>query len=146
MYKKIVVPQDGSPLTEASLPHVKSHTSLKGDEVCLNMVAVKPVAEFSVVVTNLISGVIDTLEAKSLIYIQFICAKLQKAGIRTSILAREEPLAETILEVFTEVHADLIAISTHVRSGVSRWLMEGTAEQVVNYSPVPVLLIHPKPE
>ena len=146
MYKKIVVPLDGSPLAEAVLPHVESLASLEGAEVFLMFVAVKPVAEFSLAMPTMIPDVIDTLESETLTYIQSIRARLQKAGIRTSILAREGPVAETILEVCSELHADLIAMSTHGRSGVSRWLMGSVAEQISKQSSVPVLLIHPKPD
>ena len=146
MYKKILVPLDGSPLAEAAIPHVEALASLEGAEVFLIMVAVTPVAVFSLAETPQASDAIDTMEAESLIYIQSIRARLQKAGIRTSILAREGPVAETILEVCSEIHADLIAISTHGRSGISRWLMGSVAERVTNQSPVPVLLIHPKPD
>jgi nucleotide-binding universal stress UspA family protein len=47
------------------------------------------------------------------------------------------------LEVAEETNADVIAMSTHGRSGVQRWLMGSVAEKVVHHSHIPVMLIHP---
>ena len=146
MYNKILVPLDGSPLAEAVLSHVEALANLEGAEVTLLMVAVYPVAEFAFSDPNLVSDILDTLEAETLNYIQSIRTRLQRAGIRTSILVREGSVAETILDVCSEIHADLIAMSTHGRSGVSRWLLGSVADRIINHSPVPVLLIRPQPE
>ena len=143
MYKKILVPLDGSPLAEAVLPHAQALADSEGAEIILLRVAVNPAAEFSFSDPALASDLIDTMEAETLSYLQSIRSKLQKAGIRTNFLIREGSVAETILEVSSEVNADLIAMSTHGRSGISRWLMGSIADRVVNHSPVPVLLIRP---
>jgi universal stress protein A len=47
--------------------------------------------------------------------------------------------AEMILRVAEEVHADLIVMGTHGRTGLSRLLMGSVAEQVVRRAPCPVL-------
>jgi nucleotide-binding universal stress UspA family protein len=48
-----------------------------------------------------------------------------------------------ILKVADEIHADVIAMSTHGRSGIQRWLMGSVADRVVHHSHIPVMLIHP---
>jgi nucleotide-binding universal stress UspA family protein len=146
MYKKILIPLDGSPLAEAVLPHAQALANSVEAEVFLLRVAVNPAAEFSFSDPSIATDLIDTMEAETIEYLISIRTKLQKAGIRTSFLIREGSIAETILEVSAELHTDLIAMSTHGRSGLSRWLMGSIADRVVNHSPVPVLLIRPQPD
>jgi len=143
MYKKILVPLDGSPLAEAVLPHAQALAISDDAEIFLLRVSVNPAAEFSFSDPSLASQLIDDLEAESLTHLQSIRARLQRTGLRTSFLIRQGAIAETILRVAEEVKADGIAMSTHGRSGVSRWLLGSIASRVVNLSPVPVLLIRP---
>jgi nucleotide-binding universal stress UspA family protein len=143
MYKRILVPLDGSPLAEAVLPHAQAQASSDDAEIFLLRVAVNPAAEFSFSDPALASDMVDAMEAETLSYLQSTRTKVQKHGIRTSFLIREGSIAETILEVSLEIHADLIAMSTHGRSGLSRWLLGSIADRVVNHSHVPVLLIRP---
>jgi nucleotide-binding universal stress UspA family protein len=49
--------------------------------------------------------------------------------------------AESILEVAQEVHADLIAMGTHGRTGLARLLMGSVAEKVVRRATCPVLTL-----
>ena len=68
---------------------------------------------------------------------------MTQAGAKVTHIMREGPIPEMILKVADEVHADVIAMSTHGRSGVQRWLMGSVADRVVHYSHIPVMLIHP---
>lgn len=145
MYKKILVPLDGSPLAEAVLPHAQALVTSDDAQIILLRVSVDPAAEFSFSDPALASELIDNLEAESLSYLQSIRSRLQHAGLHTSFLIRQGPVAETVLRVAAEVQADVVAMSTHGRSGVSRWLLGSIASRVVNHSPIPVLLIRPQP-
>ena len=49
--------------------------------------------------------------------------------------------AEKILEVCLRHDIDLIAMSTHGRSGIGRWLLGSIADKVVRHSEKPVLLL-----
>jgi nucleotide-binding universal stress UspA family protein len=54
------------------------------------------------------------------------------------------PAAEAILDYAEAQHADLIAIATHGRSGISRFVFGSVTQKVVQTAPVPVLVIRPK--
>jgi len=54
--------------------------------------------------------------------------------------ARGDP-AEQILRVANEIHADLIVMGTHGRTGLERLLMGSVAEQVLRQAPCPVLTV-----
>jgi len=51
--------------------------------------------------------------------------------------------AQEIVEYAGEIHADLIVVGTHGRSGMSRLLMGSVAEHVVRTAPCPVLVVRP---
>jgi universal stress protein A len=52
--------------------------------------------------------------------------------------------ADAIVNYAKEVHADIIVVGTHGRSGVSRLLMGSVAEHVVRAAPCPVLVVRPR--
>ena len=141
--RRILVPLDGSPLSEAVLPHVAALVKGNGTETILLRVT-NPAAEFSFTDPAIAGGTVAELAAETKAYMENLLARLQGEGMRVSLVMREGPIAETILAVAAESKADLIAMSTHGRSGVRRLLMGSIAEEVVRQSPVPVVVIHPK--
>jgi nucleotide-binding universal stress UspA family protein len=66
-------------------------------------------------------------------------SQMKPAGIPVEHRVAEGDAAEMILRVAEEVHADLIVMGTHGRTGLSRLLMGSVAEQVVRRAPCPVL-------
>jgi nucleotide-binding universal stress UspA family protein len=52
--------------------------------------------------------------------------------------------ADAIVDFAKQVHADVIVVGTHGRSGVSRLLMGSVAEHVVRSAPCPVLVVRPR--
>ena len=143
MYKKILVPLDGSPLAEAVLPHAQALAKSEGAEIVLLSVPVIPNLEFFSRGSGLVNMVIDDTEKETKAYLEKEAAKLTEEGAKVTSIMREGPVTEIILKVAEEVHADMIAMSTHGRSGIQRWLMGSVADRVVHYSHIPVMLVHP---
>jgi nucleotide-binding universal stress UspA family protein len=143
MYKKILVPLDGSPLAEAVLPHAEALAKSEGAEIILLRVAVTP--DENLFYRNPAEGrqITDAIEKETLDYMKTEVAKLQNEGTKVTAITRDGTIPDTILEVAEETNADMIAMSTHGRSGVQRWLMGSVAEKVVHHSHIPVMLIHP---
>jgi nucleotide-binding universal stress UspA family protein len=50
--------------------------------------------------------------------------------------------ASEIIEVSKKVSADLVVMSTHGRSGLTRWVLGNAAEKVLRYGEIPLLLVH----
>ncbi len=144
MYSKILVPVDGSALAEAVLPHVKALTTLSHAGVVLLRVTLIPAAEFTYPAPMIPSDLISDMEAQASAYLATLRARLEREGLVVETIHRQGPVAETILEVAHEVGADLIAMSTHGRSGVQRWLLGSTADRVVNHASIPVLMVRSK--
>ncbi|MBI3166328.1 MAG: universal stress protein [Chloroflexi bacterium] len=145
MYKKILVPLDGSELAEAVLPHAEALAKSEDAEIVLLRVAVTPDASMFSRNPALINNIIQDMDAETDAYVKTEVSKLRDEGLKVSGITRDGFVPETILEVADETHADVIAMSTHGRTGVKRWLMGSVADKVVHYSRIPVMLIHPSP-
>jgi len=137
MFKKILVPLDGSETAEAILPFVEEIASQARAEIIV-MTAVQPVAVWDTTVTV---TVLENEESSAVDYLKQVMAKIP--GKQSCRVARGEA-AEAILEAADEEAADLIAIGTHGRSGLARWLFGSTAGKVLERAKVPVLFLRPK--
>lgn len=144
-YKRILVPVDGSPTSNAGLR--EAIALAKGQEASLQLIHV--VDYHYLVMTGLEAGAyIDDL-------MQSLVQSGRKILKRAEELARKSdvpvttvlvespagPAADAIVRQAKKWKADLIVIGTHGRRGVRRLLMGSDAEQTVRNSPVPVMLV-----
>ena len=141
MYRKILVPLDGSKVAEGVLPHAKALAYSEGAELVLLTVGANPALDFAFSDPGIAQSAILEQEEHSKKYITEIERQLQEAGFKTSTMLRVGSVAEVILGVAEELGVDCIAMSTHGRTGPARWLLGSIAERVVHNSKVPVLLI-----
>ena len=144
MYKKILVPLDGSAVAEGVLPHAKSLAYSEGAELILLTVAANPAIDYLFSDPGIAETAVQEQVEKSKSYISTIEKELSTAGFKVSTLMRVGSVAEVILSVAEELQVDVIAMSTHGRTGAARWLLGSVAERVVHNSNVPVLLIRVK--
>lgn len=144
MYRKILVPLDGSKVAEGVLPHAKSLAYSEGAELILLTVAANPAMDLLFSDPGLAEASMQEQEERSKAYTSEIENGLKVEGFRVSSLLRVGSIAETILGVAEELQVDVIAMSTHGRTGAARWLLGSIAERVVHNSDVPVLLIRAK--
>ena len=144
MYKKILVPLDGSAVAEGVLPHAKSLAYSEGAELILLTVAANPAIDYLFSDPGIAETAVQEQVEKSKSYISTIEKELSTAGFKVSTLMRVGSVAEVILSVADELQVDVIAMSTHGRTGAARWLLGSVAERVVHNSNVPVLLIRVK--
>ena len=141
MYKRAIVPLDGSIVAEGIIPFILEIAGPLDMEVVLLRVVV-PIPP-SVIEASRYVEVEDVekrrLEAEG--YLRPIVADLRAKGVRvTTQVRRGEPPAE-ILAGAKEAGADLIAMTTHGRSGLGRLLFGSVAEAVLRHSEVPVFLM-----
>jgi nucleotide-binding universal stress UspA family protein len=143
MYKRILVPLDGSEVAETILPFAVQVAGPLDAEVVLFRV-IEPISPVEVVAS---AGVVapDTftlrdMDAKR--YLSDVERRLSKKGLRVRTrVALGGPPAEAILAAVQAINADLIAMTTHGRSGLGRALFGSVAESVLRASAVPVLLV-----
>lgn len=143
--KTIFVPLDGSGLAEKVLPQVIELAGSMKLEVHLLRVYTLPVNAF--VATD---GVIaqgpapfrQELRNEAETYLGGKAAQLRAHGVEQIVTtALEGDPASEIIDIARNTANNLIAMSTHGRSGIGRWVLGSVAEKVVQHSRDPVLLI-----
>lgn len=144
MYSKIVVPLDGSELAEAVLPHVAEVIRDRGGQVCLLSVAPAMKRTTPVDVAPSPAGVQEEgqrVERELVAYLRTVARRLEPVAADVQVGVRFGRPADGILAFAEEVGADLIAMSTHGRSGISRWVFGSVADRVLRAAACPVLLV-----
>jgi nucleotide-binding universal stress UspA family protein len=74
-------------------------------------------------------------------YLAPLAVELRKKGVRVTSQARRGIPAREILAAAREAEADLIAMSTHGRSGLGRMIFGSVAEAVLRHAEIPVFLM-----
>ncbi len=143
MYKRILVPLDGSAFAEAALIHARTLAACTGAEIALLRVALPPSIENSPARGILMNAAHPDTVKESAAYLERVAAGLRAAGLTVSIETCTGPVAETILDYARDIQADMIAMSTHGRSGLERWFIGSVADKVVRAARLPVLLARP---
>ncbi len=150
MYNKILVPLDGSQFSECSLEHVKAIAlGCQVPSVILLRVAEGissyEMAALSEARDSTTLSQIDKIESENTAtatnYITSIAQKLNKEGITARGEVTHGRPDEAILNFAEKNQVDLIIMSTHGRSGISRWAIGSVADRIVHHARVPVLLV-----
>ena len=140
MYKRVLVPLDGSELGESIVPFI---LEIAGP-LDMAVVLVRVVEPLPPVVADGIPVVVDDLETRrrdAEEYLAPIAIALRARGIETTSGVRVGRPVEQILAAARAAGADLVAMSTHGRGGLGRLLFGSVAEQVLRHAEVPVFLM-----
>ena len=147
MYKKILVPLDGSKLAECALPHVENmvKAGAVGEVTLLNVVNVYIPGRAEIPGIADMNGVRESLVAESVKYLADVKARLDSEGIcvKTESLEGNRP-ADAISEYAQKQGMDMIVIATHGYTGLKKLMLGSVALEVLHESHVPVLLIRPE--
>jgi nucleotide-binding universal stress UspA family protein len=145
--KSIFVPLDGSGLAEKILPFVISLAKSMKLDVVLIRAYTSPAQSFLVGDGVLLSGlqrIRDNVRQEIDTYLNGKVEQLQAEGLnRVSAIAVEGEGAEEIIDMARKTPDNLIAMSTHGRSGLERWTLGSVTEKVIHHSGDPVLIIRP---
>ncbi len=141
MYKRMLVPLDGSELAEVVFTYAKELAGRLDIEVILFNVCTPEEGEFVPMHRAYIERATEIVKRQS--------REVQK---RTSIQPGGKPIeargelvvgypAEEILRYADENAIDLILMATHGRSGIKRWTMGSVADKVLRASKIPIWLV-----
>jgi nucleotide-binding universal stress UspA family protein len=144
--KHILVPLDGSPLAEYILPHATALGRLVRAEYTL-LQAIEPAfvmygAEISAAAVDALAT--ERLRAQAQGYLDRIAERLRAEGLAAQAATMIDLASTAILTYAQEQAVDLIALETHGRTGLARWLIGGVADKVIRGATVPVLLHRPQ--
>ncbi|NWF53832.1 MAG: universal stress protein [Syntrophaceae bacterium] len=136
MFKKILVPLDGSKLAEKILPRVEKIVGRGPTEVhCIRVVVsyrVDPQEE---------KEEREKLMQEAWSYLEGIVSRFRKKRVKAYATVVYGKDAVQICDYARKNKFDLIAMATHGRSGISRWALGSVADKVLSCSAVPVMLI-----
>ncbi len=156
MSQKILIPLDGSSLGEEAISYVKDLVgkfSVK-QAVTITLFHVITVVRHHV---GLQGGTamsipytedeLGKMKEEALDYLKTVGKALENDNVSVNYkVAVSETPATAIIEVEEEVGADLVAMSTHGRSGFSRFVIGSIAEKVMRGGTVPVLMVRANEE
>jgi len=146
MYRRILVPLDGSELAECVLPHIEAIAQLSKASVQL----VHVIEPLELPTRGGIALSIDDLkqieshsknDAES--YLREIVERLKLAGIKAHSKLLTGKAADRLVDYIHESNFDLLIMATHGRSGISRWIWGSVADKILHSSSIPVLLVRP---
>jgi len=139
VYQSILVPLDGSVTAEAILPEIENLA--KGMGARLIVTRVCPSIKVS---EPMVSEALTSTSEHAEQYLAEMKYTLNGKGIDTETHLCYGDAAYEIIDLSNRKEVDLIAMSTHGRSGIGRWLLGSIAEKVVRHSNRPVLLVRAK--
>lgn len=154
--QRILVPLDGSPLAEAVLPHAKELASRLSATIYL--VRVVPMARQLAAASFAGSGGIEGVSALDIkaideavalqmrdarTYLEEQAGKLRAEGLKVEWEVRQGTAAEEIVQCAQASNIDLIAISSHGRSGLGRLVFGSVCDRVMRVAGIPLLVIKP---
>ena len=139
------MPLDGSKLGEVAIPHAETLAKAFGAELVLFQVFVTSTLETAYEYRS--SSPSDYMEqqeqmrASAMTYLNSLGKAIQKNGFSTSSMVREGHAAAQILETAESNRIDLIAMSTHGRSGIGRWVLGSVTDKVLHAGDKAVLTV-----
>ncbi len=146
MFRKILVPLDGSRLAEKALPYVEELASKFDAEVILGWVvqlrppAIPEYEAASYGLTPLLDTTAERERARA--YLLDMQQRLQAKQVRSSFkILESHAIADAIVVMAHEADVDLIVKTTYARLGPSRWLHGNVAAQVLRRARCPLFLI-----
>jgi nucleotide-binding universal stress UspA family protein len=159
MTKKILIPLDGSAIGEAALHHIEEMVSaleISGNvEVILIHILVHQTHQIPVqggygydVEKPFTKEEMEPIKKEELEYLEKSGEGLRSRGVTVNckVVVRETDTssAEEIIKAEEELNIDLVAMSTHGRRGISRWVFGSVTEKVLRGGSVPVLVVRAK--
>jgi nucleotide-binding universal stress UspA family protein len=132
MYKKILVPLDGTPVSAVTLPLARALARTFGAELTL---------------LRAVPGTSNDASAgkrqQARRYLGRIAEEFTEEPFRATSALRHGTAAQAILRAVAEDHHDLVLMATHGRQGIPRAVLGSVSAEVLAHSPVPVLLVKP---
>jgi len=145
MYKKILVPLDGSQRAEAIMPHVEDMAARYGATIVLIQViepALQATVTYGGVPTyHVVEGEMEQLTQQAQTYLDGWKTVLANKGLEAKVIAVSGPIVPMILRVAEKEAVDLLAMSSHGRTGLPRVFYGSVAAGVLNQTELPLLLV-----
>ncbi len=142
MYKRILVPLDGSELAEKALDHAEKLAEKFGAEVTLlQIVPFMPIYGAPELVVPFVVDEKQKEAAEK--YLSDLAEGLKKKGLLVAAKVKVGmQVAAEIIDFAKGSGIDLIVMCTHGRSGITRWVLGSVAHKVLTRAETPIFLVH----
>jgi len=147
MYKKILVPLDGSELAKKALEYAeelaKTYSADSAEIILFQVVPLMPIF----VDPELVKPVIDEEKEKEAAqrYLTELAEEMKTRGHKVTVTVRTgRQVAVEIIDLAKERGVDLIVMCTHGHWGFTRWVLGSVVHKVLIRAETPILLIHLK--
>ena len=134
-FKKFLVPLDGSKLAEGILPRVEWLAKIHGAEVTLLRVALAYTFPGMDPIQHQVNVVREAEE-----YLAKVEENLKSVGVNVNSVVRYGHDAQEIVDHARDRDFDLIAMSTHGRTGLTQFVLGSVANKIIHTATVPILL------
>ncbi len=163
MYENIIVPLDGSDASRQVLPYARSIAKTVG--ATLRLIGVleplnrvdnlsrmgsgaqnAPMSQSELVLSEDWRALVGGLRREARERLDAAAEEIRSQGIETTVELLEGEAAEQIIAAGNRAGESLIAMSTHGRSGIGRWMLGSVTDKVVKHTATPVLIIRAQRE
>ena len=145
MYKKILVPLDGSSASEAILNHVEQLAQC-GDAALYFLEVLEPLPQHAAAgAPSMFAEGAGHRAADIKHYVQEMAEKFSAKGLNAEALVRRGAIVDTILHTADELGVDLIAMASHGYSGFARFIYGSVAADVLHRAKAPMLILRIEP-
>ena len=141
--KRVIVPLDGSELSEGILPYIKELAKQLDLEVTLiRLYGGLSAAGDGFYSPHQLDASTARRREEAVTYLESKTEEMKRQGLtKISFLEKEGLAAGEILAIARQTPDTMIAMCTHGRSGVQRWALGSVTERVVRHSDNPVLVV-----
>ena len=153
MSERILIPLDGSKLSETALHYVEGLASRLAPAAKVEITLFHVVTEMrhdvniggggaGTITIPYNEGELEKMKADAANYIDKVGENLKSKGATVvSKVVTGQNAADEIIKAEQEVNADLVVMSTHGRAGISRWAFGSVTDKVLRGGKVPVLMV-----
>jgi nucleotide-binding universal stress UspA family protein len=140
MYKKMLVPLDGSELAEVVFTYAKELAGRLNLDVVLLHVCTEELRDFAPMCQAYIDHAAEIIRSQlPEIHKKYGIEPEGKTEVRGEVVEGYPP--EEILRYAEENKVDFILMATHGRSGIRQWTMGSVAEKITRASEIPIWLV-----
>jgi nucleotide-binding universal stress UspA family protein len=143
MYRRILVPLDGSAFSESVLDHVEAVAAGCSSPTVLFLTVIEPYRCQAARIEGLELKIQKEARAAAEKYLNGIVARFKGSGLNAEAVIIDGLPAESILDYAEKNPIDLIIMGTHCRAGLDRLFLGSVANKVVSSSRIPVMLAPP---
>ena len=153
MYEKILVSLDGSEVGETALPYVEDLVSKMSPDVRVEVTLLQVLSPITQPVVRGEAAINIPISEKEMVnrknlsadYLNKVGESLRSRGVEVTARVAVGNASEEIVKAAEEIDANFIAMSTHGRSGLSRWAFGSVTDRVLRMGGhIPIIMVKAK--